>query len=50
MSFPTPTWPLLNKDGSVKCDRAKLEAHYAPWAELAKKGDRRALRRGRLLQ
>lgn len=38
MSFPTPTWPLLNKDGSVKCDRAKLEAHYAPWAELAKKG------------
>ncbi len=38
MTFPTPTWPLLNKDGSVKYDRAKLEAHYAPWAELAKKG------------
>jgi aryl-phospho-beta-D-glucosidase BglC (GH1 family) len=38
MSFPTPTWPLLNKDGSVKYDRAKLEAHYAPWAQLAKKG------------
>jgi len=38
LSFPTPTWPLLNKDGSVKCDRAKLEAHYAPWAELARKG------------
>lgn len=38
MSFPTPTWPLLNKDGSVKCDRAALEAHYAPWAELARKG------------
>lgn len=38
MSFPTPTWPLLNKDGSVKYDRKKLEAHYAPWAELAKKG------------
>ncbi|MCF7976113.1 MAG: cellulase family glycosylhydrolase [Phycisphaerae bacterium] len=37
-SFPTPTWPLLNKDGSVKYDRAKLEAHYAPWAALAKKG------------
>jgi endoglucanase len=37
-SFPTPTWPLLNKDGSVKYDRAKLEAHYAPWAELARKG------------
>lgn len=38
LSFPTPTWPLLNKDGSVKYDRAKLEAHYAPWAALAKKG------------
>ena len=38
MNFPTPTWPLLNKDGSVKYDRAKLEAHYAPWAELARKG------------
>ncbi|MHB8898006.1 MAG: glycoside hydrolase family 5 protein [Thermoguttaceae bacterium] len=38
MSFPTPTWPLLNKDGSVKCDRAALEAHYAPWGELARKG------------
>jgi endoglucanase len=37
-SFPTPTWPLLNRDGSVKYDRAKLEAHYAPWAELANKG------------
>jgi len=37
-SFPTPTWPLLNKDGSIKYDRAKLETHYAPWAELAKKG------------
>jgi len=38
MTFPAPTWPLLNKDGSVKYDRAKLEAHYAPWAQLAKKG------------
>ncbi len=38
LSFPTPTWPLLNKNGSVKYDRAKLEAHYAPWADLAKKG------------
>lgn len=38
LSFPTPTWPLLNKDGSVKYDRAKLEAHYMPWAELARKG------------
>ena len=37
-TFPTPTWPLLNRDGSVKYDRARLEAHYAPWAELARKG------------
>lgn len=37
-SFPTPTWPLLHKDGSVKYDRARLKAHYAPWAELARKG------------
>jgi len=37
-TFPTPTWPLLNQDGSVKYDRARLEAHYAPWAELARKG------------
>lgn len=37
-TFPTPTWPLLNKDGSVKYDRARLEAHYAPWGELARKG------------
>lgn len=36
--FPEPTWPLLNEDGSVRWDRARLEAHYAPWAELAKKG------------
>lgn len=37
-SFPTPTWPLLNADGSVKCDRATLERHYAPWGELVRKG------------
>jgi aryl-phospho-beta-D-glucosidase BglC (GH1 family) len=33
-----PAWPLLNRDGSINYDRAKLEAHYAPWAELARKG------------
>ena len=37
-SFPEPTWPLCNRDGSVKIGRAELEAHYAPWAELARKG------------
>ena len=37
-SFPEPTWPLRNRDGSVKIGRAELEAHYAPWAELARKG------------
>jgi aryl-phospho-beta-D-glucosidase BglC (GH1 family) len=38
LSFPFPAWPLLNDDGSVKYDRAGLEAHYAPWADLARKG------------
>jgi aryl-phospho-beta-D-glucosidase BglC (GH1 family) len=37
-SFALPAWPLLNKDGSVKYDRAKLEAHYAPWGELVRRG------------
>jgi aryl-phospho-beta-D-glucosidase BglC (GH1 family) len=37
-SFPEPTWPLLNEDGSVKLDRAGLEKHYAPWGELMEKG------------
>ena len=37
-SFPEPSWPLLNQDGTVALDRAGLEAHYAPWAELAKQG------------
>ncbi len=37
-SFPTPTWPLLNRDGSVQCDRATLEQHYAPWGALVRQG------------
>ncbi len=37
-NFPQPSWPLKNKDGSVRWDRARLEKHYAPWAELARKG------------
>lgn len=37
-TFPEPTWPLKNKDGSIKLDRAGLEKMYAPWAELARKG------------
>jgi len=38
LSFPTPTWPLRNQDGSVKIGRRELEKHYAPWGELARKG------------
>jgi endoglucanase len=38
LSFPTPTWPLRNADGSIKSGRADLEKRYAPWAELARKG------------
>ncbi|MBN1672897.1 MAG: cellulase family glycosylhydrolase [Kiritimatiellae bacterium] len=35
---PAPVWPgARDTDGSV-WDRAKLEAHYAPWAELARTG------------
>jgi len=37
-TFPTPTWPLKNAAGRVTCDRAALEAHYAPWGELIGKG------------
>jgi endoglucanase len=36
--FPEPTWPLLRPDGAIECDRGTLEGHYAPWAELARKG------------
>jgi endoglucanase len=37
-TFPEPSWPLKNKDGSIRWDRARLEKIYAPWAELARKG------------
>ena len=37
-TFPTPTWPLKNKDGSIQADRQKLEARYAPWGRLAREG------------
>jgi aryl-phospho-beta-D-glucosidase BglC (GH1 family) len=37
-SFPEPTWPIRNKDGSVRIGRKNLEELYAPWAELARKG------------
>ncbi len=36
--FREPTWPLLKPDGSVELDRAGLEKHYTPWAELARQG------------
>ena len=37
-TFPEPTWPILGSDGSPKIGRPQLEALYAPWAELARKG------------
>ncbi len=37
-TFPEPTWPIRNRDGSLKIGRPQLEALYAPWAELARKG------------
>lgn len=33
-----PSWPLKKRDGSIQYGRAQLESHYAPWAELARKG------------
>lgn len=38
LSFPTPTWPLMNKNGSVQWDRERLEKHYAPWGDLVCQG------------
>ncbi len=37
-SFPTPTWPLLNGDGSIQADRQKLEQRFAPWGDLVQQG------------
>ena len=37
-SFPDPTWPSYNANGSVNWDRKRLELHYAPWGELVKRG------------
>jgi endoglucanase len=38
LSFPTPTWPLKNRDGTVQADRKKLEERFAKWGELARQG------------
>ena len=38
LDFPPPTWPILNEDGTLKAGREQLEARYAPWGELARKG------------
>ena len=37
-SFPMPTWPLKNSDGSIQADRQKLEARFAPWGHLVRQG------------
>lgn len=39
MNYPPPTWPERDDTGlSNPYNRAKLEAHYAQWADLARKG------------
>jgi len=38
LSFPKPTWPLRNKDGSHKMGPAELEKHYEPWGRLVRRG------------
>lgn len=37
-SFPTPSWPVLAEDGTVRMGRQHLEDRYAAWADLARKG------------
>jgi endoglucanase len=37
-SFPSPSWPVLADDGSVRMGRQHLEDRFAAWAELARKG------------
>ena len=37
-SFPTPTWPLRNPDGTVRMGREHLEKYFAPWGELRRNG------------
>jgi len=37
-SFPEPTWPIKNADGSIRMGRPQLEKRYAPWGELARSG------------
>jgi endoglucanase len=36
--FPSPSWPVLAEDGTVRMGRQHLEDRYAPWADLARKG------------
>jgi aryl-phospho-beta-D-glucosidase BglC (GH1 family) len=36
--FPTPVWPVVGDDGAIKMSRKELEARFAPWADLARKG------------
>jgi aryl-phospho-beta-D-glucosidase BglC (GH1 family) len=37
-SFPLPTWPLRNRDGTIQADRGKLEERFAPWGALVQQG------------
>jgi len=36
-NWPVPEWPGKDRGGEL-WDRARLEKHYAPWAELARQG------------
>lgn len=37
-TFPTPEWPVKNKDGTVKQGRPQLEERFKPWGELTRQG------------
>ena len=38
LDFPMPTWPMLDKNGKDRKDRAFLEKLFEPWGELSRKG------------
>ncbi len=37
-TWPEPTWPQVASNPGSAWDRARLEAFYAPWVELARQG------------
>jgi len=36
--YPVPQWPWKNEKGQIRCDKERLEKHYAPWGKLVGQG------------